>query len=610
MMQSIKHDFIKIFRQIYAWLPPRRRRQFWVLVCGMGLLGVFETLTAAVVAVFISAVSNPDGLLKIGLSFQLPHFIMGLISQSIQGLIAGIAFVMVVIMALQVIARVLVGYYGSLYAGYVSAYLGERLLTSFLKVAYEWLMSQNAADLIQTIHLRVQVGHYIRAALKLLSDILVVGLMLAAVVGVAPGISLSLIMALALLSFIIFNRNHGFLDKISGQVKDYVLFINRQVYKAINGIKDIKVTGREALFIDHYYNSAYREARFIGLQDVLSQLPRWLLEFISLMLVAIAVTAMVFMMDAGSLKTTGLIALLAAVGWRALPALSRIIQGFSVLQVYLPYVRLILEYLDKTATHISGKGDQNGFASGKFDFQRQIAFDHVSFVYAGQDQQILNDLNFTVSHGETVGIIGVSGAGKSTLVDLIIGLLKPTKGDIIVDGHRLEADIVRSWMLNIGYVPQFPYICDGTIAENIAYGFIGDQIDRNRVMTCCHLAAMDDFVWGLPQGIDTWIGERGAKLSGGQQQRVAIARALYHQPEVMIFDEATSSLDTRSEKAIQQTIFSLKGSHTLIIIAHRLSTVEDCDNLIWLENGRVKKIGSPEGILPEYRQQMKAEKLQ
>ncbi len=214
--------------------------------------------------------------------------------------------------------------------------------------------------------------------------------------------------------------------------------------------------------------------------------------------------------------------------------------------------------------------------------------------------QVVRDFNFDIQKGKTVGIIGTSGAGKSTLVDLLIGLLKPVTGSILIDGRPLTRDLLPQWLDITGYVPQSPYIYDGTLAENIAFGMEKSEIDRDRVFKCCTMASMDDFIHDLPDSIDSFIGERGVKLLGGQQQRVAIARALYKQPEVMIFDEATSSLDTKSEKAIQKTIYSFKGKQTLIIIAHRLSTVEDCDKLIWLEKGRVKMTGRPEEILKAY----------
>ena len=201
-------------------------------------------------------------------------------------------------------------------------------------------------------------------------------------------------------------------------------------------------------------------------------------------------------------------------------------------------------------------------------------------------------------------MIGRSGAGKSTLADILIGLIIPTSGMIMIDNIPLDDHNSPLWMSQIGYVPQSACLLDATIAENVAFGLKDKEINTERVLKVCRMAAIEGLLNELQEGINTPIGERGVKLSGGQQQRIAIARALYNSPEVMIFDEATSSLDYKNEKDIQQTIYNLKGKLTMIIIAHRLSTVEECDEIIWLENGSIRKIGRPEEVLSEYQSEM------
>ena len=239
--------------------------------------------------------------------------------------------------------------------------------------------------------------------------------------------------------------------------------------------------------------------------------------------------------------------------------------------------------------------------SRAFTFKDRIRFDHVFFAYQGSETPVLHDLCFDIKKGDTVGIIGTSGAGKSTLVDLLIGLLKPNQGTIAIDNKPLTPAWLPQWLAVTGYVSQSPYIYDATLAENVAFGMDPKDIDREQVKKCCTMASMDDFVHDLYHGIDSFIGERGVRLSGGQQQRVAIARALYNNPEVIIFDEATSSLDSRSEKSIQNTIYSYKGHQTLAVIAHHLTTVEDCDTLIWLEKRRIKMTGPPDQVLPAFK---------
>jgi ABC-type multidrug transport system fused ATPase/permease subunit len=297
---------------------------------------------------------------------------------------------------------------------------------------------------------------------------------------------------------------------------------------------------------------------------------------------------------------TGTIALLAVTAWRALPALNRVIKSFTQIRRAMPYIHSVMDSfraieeqeeklaLDASRTH-----------GRRVAFARAVSFDRVSFSYQGSNRPVLQEVSFAIEKGQTVGIIGTSGAGKSTLVDLFIGLLEPTSGSICIDGVPLINALQQGWIDHIGYVPQAPYIYDGTLAENVAFGLPAEEMDRERVSACCRMAAME-FLESFPQGIDTPIGERGVRLSGGQMQRVAIARALYYRPEVLVFDEATSSLDTASEKAIQKTMYSFKGSQTLLIIAHRLSTVEDCDLILWLEQGRVRMIGGSQEVLAAY----------
>jgi ABC-type multidrug transport system fused ATPase/permease subunit len=285
--------------------------------------------------------------------------------------------------------------------------------------------------------------------------------------------------------------------------------------------------------------------------------------------------------------------------------MERILAGGAEIRYSLPFISTILAYLDD----INNNPDNTeNSSSPDLSFQKELIINHLYYQYPQSNMDVLSAINMTITKGSTIGIIGPSGSGKSTLVDLMTGLLEPGKGRIYIDGLTLTPENAKAWRKKIGYVSQFPFIYDGTLAENVAFGLKPDSTDRKKIKTCCSMAYMDEFLNDLPQGIDTEIGERGIRLSGGQRQRVAIARALYTSPSVMIFDEATSSLDTQSETEIKKTIYSLKEEKTLIIIAHRLTTVEDCDCLFWLEKGKIKYFGPPEDIIPLYQQGKEAQK--
>ncbi len=220
----------------------------------------------------------------------------------------------------------------------------------------------------------------------------------------------------------------------------------------------------------------------------------------------------------------------------------------------------------------------------------------VSFSYPGTTTPVIRDISLTVQRGESVGFIGASGAGKSTLVDLILGLLAPEKGEILVDGGNIQSDM-RNWQHQIGYVPQTIFLTDDTLRRNVAFGLPEKLIDNAAVGRAIRAAQLEEFISTLPDGIETIVGERGVRLSGGQRQRIGIARALYHDPAVLVLDEATSSLDTDIERGVMQAVYALRGSKTIIIVAHRVSTVEHCDRLYRLDQGMVVAEGKPAVVL-------------
>jgi ABC-type multidrug transport system fused ATPase/permease subunit len=312
----------------------------------------------------------------------------------------------------------------------------------------------------------------------------------------------------------------------------------------------------------------------------------------------LAILVMIIQFDVTTAYMTSTMALLAATAWKTLPAVSRILSSVTKIRGALPYIANQQAYLRviEKQTLLSPNDDAK-----KIEFQEKLVFENVCFSYDASKKEALKNICFEIKKGETIGVIGTSGAGKSTLVDLLIGLLNPTKGRILLDGEPMNVDIIPSWLKIIGYVSQSPYIYDGTLAQNIAYGVENGLMDIERIRACCTMASMDDFLHDLSDHIYTSIGERGVRLSGGQRQRVAIARALYNDPEIIIFDEATSSLDRKSEKAIQKTIYSFKGKQTLIIIAHRLSTVSECDKILWIEKGSLKRSGLPGEIIARYK---------
>jgi ABC-type multidrug transport system fused ATPase/permease subunit len=598
-LETSHYGIFKAVCNILKRLPKGSRKKFILLVLAMVCVAGFETLTLGSIALLASGVSDPETIKQSVYFINIQNYLNLDLFSTNRGLIMTLS---VTVFCLVICRNALLGlitFASGRYAANINGYIGEIFLLGFLRLPYEWHLNQNSADLVTTINWRQFFGLFINTLLLALSDAFVVLAMLAILMIVEPAVSILVIIIIGMVAFLILRNVRGILDRIAKRCEILGKSINRYVTRALHGVKDVKVYGKEDFFVSDYNDEAYRLAHLEALKQLITRAPTWFLEITGFGLLTLAICLMLLMSNASNAKITGTLALFVVTAWRVLPAMNRILGGLTQLRTLLPYVYNGFKYLYEIDEHQDEKIKPKQ-PDTQLYFNRALRIDRVSFRYQNDKSMILKDISFSVQKGQTVGIIGHSGAGKSTLVDVIIGLLPPTYGNIVIDNSFLTTANRQYWTRNIGYVSQTPYIYDGTLAENIAFGVNSERIDRKRVLECCKLASMDDFLKNLPDGIDTRIGERGVKLSGGQRQRVAISRALYNRPGVLIFDEATSSLDTETEKAIQKTIYSLKGEQTLIIVAHRLSTIEDCDILIWIEEGKIKAKGQPDVILSNY----------
>lgn len=283
--------------------------------------------------------------------------------------------------------------------------------------------------------------------------------------------------------------------------------------------------------------------------------------------------------------------LFAASAFRLMPSVNRILGSIQNVRYYLPALNhLYEESLLQVPPH-------SGEHTGKLgSFQHEIKLHDVGYLYHAAKQPALHGVSMAIKKGELIGLVGTSGSGKSTLVDLMLGLLPPTEGKIEVDGLDIQQHL-REWQDQIGYVPQSIYLTDDSLRRNVAFGLADEEIDEAAVAQAISAAQLKEFVNGLPDRLDTVVGERGIRLSGGQRQRIGIARALYHNPSMLVFDEATSALDIATESNVMEVITALKGSKTMILVAHRLSTVERCDRLFKFEKGQIVASGSPDKVL-------------
>jgi ABC-type multidrug transport system fused ATPase/permease subunit len=359
--------------------------------------------------------------------------------------------------------------------------------------------------------------------------------------------------------------------------------------QALGGLKEIRVRQTQDYFIDEYLDARRSWAAAKAESGFLGELPRYVLEMLFIIGVILVVGVVSLTSDPG--QTLPLIALFIAAGFRLLPSVNRLLAASSSIRVGLPQMELVVEdLLDDLQVSEAYLSERAGAASRRsLPLTKSLVLEEVSFRYPDSDHDVLHRVSFSIDAGRSVALVGSSGAGKSTLVDIILGLHVPRRGRVLVDGIPI-ADDLAAWQRTIGLVPQEVFVLDATLRDNVALGL--DPGDDVRLADAIGRAQLNDLVDQLPAGIDTVLGDRGSRLSGGQRQRVGIARALYVKPSLLVLDEATSALDNETERRITETIRSLHGNVTTVVVAHRLSTVRHCDELVFLENGQVAARGT------------------
>lgn len=361
---------------------------------------------------------------------------------------------------------------------------------------------------------------------------------------------------------------------------------------ALGGIREIIVRGSQRHFIDEYEDSQSRAARASRDGNFYGSLPRYLLEL--LFVIGITILILVTMRVSGGEEMMATIAVLGAASFRVLPSISSLLGALNTMRMGLPGLEdLTRDLACAEALHV----ERSSTSEAALTLHEDITVDHLSFRYE-DGPLVLDDITLTIPVGQSVALAGSSGAGKSTLVDLILGLRSPSDGAILSDGTDI-ATALAAWRKNIAVVPQDVFLLDASLAENIAFDQPRNEIDETKLARVIKQAQLDDFINELPDGVDTSIGERGSRLSGGQRQRVGIARALYREPELLIMDEATSALDNETEHRITQTIESLHGHMTMIIVAHRLSTVRNVDKVVFFSHGKIDASGTFEQVQAE-----------
>jgi len=468
----------------------------------------------------------------------------------------------------------------SKFTSHLFSELTTKLFRIYLRQYYEFHLLKNSAELIRNVQTETILFNRAAQALILLSTelSLIIGV-IAMLLFIEPIGSL-IVMLVLLISVIVFhNLSKSYLIKWANKRQVLSKKINQVLLEGLGGVKDIKLLGREDNFIFKYALNNNRWARINSLQLTLSQVPRMYLEVLGITGLSLLVIVMVSLERSVEALLPTLV-IFAAAAFKMIPGFNRIMGAIQNIKLTVPVVNVLYdEFKLETKEKFNEKIND-------FNFVSNIVINQLDFKYKDTNNYSLKNINLNINFGETIGFIGESGSGKSTLIDLILGLINPENGEIIVDGQNIKKNI-RGWQNNIGYVPQSIYLTDDSLKNNIAFGISENKIDDKAVLRSLKSAQLDDLIKSSDDGLNTFVGERGVRLSGGQRQRIGIARALYHDPKVLVLDEATSALDSDTEKGVMESISVLKGKKTILIVAHRLTTLKNCDKIFKLENGKI-----------------------
>ena len=565
-------------RKIWSLLTSAEQRTAVVLLGLMFIGMVLEALGIGLVIPAIALLTQSD------FARNYPAFqsvLQSLGNPSQQSLVIGGMLILVGAYLIKVLFLAYLAWRQMRFAFGVQAQLSQRLFTVYLCQPYTFHLQRNSAQLIRNVTSEVGMfsGNVVQSGMVLIAESLVLVGLCCLLLIVEPLGALTVVSVLGTAAWGFYRLTHKRIARW-GESRQYHEGLRIQhLQQGLGGAKDVKLLGRETDFLDQYRVHNAQSARAGQLQATLQQLPRLWLELLAVSGLAILVISMLVQNRAleAVLPTLGLFA---AAAFRLIPSVNRVLAAVQSLRYVLPVIDILHSELKLDSPEVA---DTHSLVT---PFRAAVELSQVTYAYPGTAEPALKDISLTIQRGESVGFVGASGAGKSTLVDILLGLFTPDTGEVRVDGKDIQANL-RNWQDQIGYVPQTIYLTDDTLRRNVAFGLPNEQIDDAAVQRAIQAAQLKDFVASLPDGLETLVGERGIRLSGGQRQRIGIARALYHDPAVLVLDEATSSLDTATERGVMQAVTALQGSKTILIVAHRLSTVEHCDRLYRLEQGKM-----------------------
>lgn len=572
---------MKLIKRVLRILTGRQKK-ILVLLLFMMLVGAgLETIGTSMLIPFITVAMEPGSVLE---NEYLRYFYDLFHLESANGFLIMLAAVLSMIYVVKNIYLYLMYYvqYRFIYNGQFNT--SRNLFKDYVRRPYEFYLDASTPVVMRHIMSDVN-GSYnlLLTFLQLFTELFIFTALLVLALVSSPTMTAVMCLVLGIILFANKKILGPVLRRFGHEVQTNSALTTKWIMQAVNGMKETKVLNKERYFVEQYEKSADRLNTIQKRQNSMQNIPRLLIETVCMCGILLIVA--VFLSTGNNIQEMlTQVGLLAVIAVKLMPSANKLSTYINNIAYYEPSLTAVEDIIIRS--HEKDVNTDQLFLRTEeiipVSFTKEVKLENITYRYPNTEVDILKDASVSIPIGKSVGFIGPSGAGKSTTVDILLGLLYPQSGKVMVDGVDIQTNL-PGWYAKIGYVPQMIFMLDDTIRNNVAYGVDEKEIDDEQVWYALKEAQMDEFVRGLPEGLDTSIGERGVRISGGQRQRLGIARALYTEPEIMIFDEATSALDNDTEAAIMEAIERLHGKKTLVIIAHRLTTIEKCDAVYRVE---------------------------
>ena len=581
----------KIYKKVMRLLDARQKRQMVGIVFMMLIGGILESFGIALIAPIMEVLTEPE-LINKSKTFSFIYYSVFNFNEDLSDSAKLVSFFMIVMIFVFVVKNIFLFFMNKVQLKFVYTNqfaTSRRMMINFMQRPYEYYLNADTSVIQRSITSDVNNMYgLILSTLQLISEIIVfvciVIMLLCKDAVMTICIATVLTAVLLAIKYVI----KPIMVKAGEENQDYYSGLYKWIDESVTGIKEIKIANKENYFINGYADCGAGYVNAVQKYNLYNSTPRLLIETIAIVGM---LGYMLFAMSQGTGNEVlfGKFTVLALAAARLLPSANRINNYLTSIAYFEPFLMNVSDNLQEeindSSISYNSEDYRKKLETKKLPVNKTILLKDITYKYPGADRYVLNHADMEVPVGKSVGIVGTSGAGKTTIVDVMLGLLQTESGHIYADGVDVMENY-SGWLKNIGYIPQTIFMIDSTIRKNVAFGYADEDIDDAKVWQALKEASLDEYVKSLPEGLDTKIGERGIRLSGGQRQRIGIARALFEDPEVLVLDEATSALDNETEAAIMDSINKLHGRKTLVIIAHRLQTIEKCDMVYNIKDGK------------------------